>query len=271
VKSKLSISLLLILLFTSIINITAQDSYNLKYNFEKGASYKYKLAMNIKLGMALMEQGGDIDIDLKALFKIDVKDVTADTYSLLCTGDSLVINSPIINSDSEPKSFKIELKLDKNGKVLEQKLVEGSPEITAVDFKQVTSFFTLFPGHPVKIGDTWSAEDSINSPQTGNAISKPVAETKFKVEGKEILDGNECLKISYVQDIKSPENKPDSTNVFNAKGNLQGNGILYYDLKKGVLALNTMSAKTAAEVNTTGENKALSFSMDMKMEMKLVK
>jgi hypothetical protein len=165
----------------------------------------------------------------------------------------------------------MELKLNKNGKVLEQKLIEGSPDITAVDFKQATSFFAILPELPVKIGDTWTIEDSINSFPGGAGISKTPAATKFNVEGKEIFEGNECLKISYTQDLISTGNKAEGAEGITGAGKLQGKGIYYYDLKKGVLALNTVSAETAADVKTTGQEKALSFTAKMKMEMRLVK
>jgi hypothetical protein len=93
-------------------------------------------------------------------------------------------------------------------------------------------FFKL-PDHPVKMGESWSAKDSINIPYQGSTL-KNVDSTTATVVDQVKIDGLECLKISL-------EGTATLTGQFEQQGSqielsrqTTVAGTIYFSLEKGM-------------------------------------
>lgn len=180
----------------------------LNYRLNPNQEWKYQMTSDQNMTMEQMGQTINIKTELMTNYTIKGAGLnqqknlqatfTLDTMSIVM-GSSFGQNKMDL-SGIIGKSFR--LAFTPKGKELEYTETEGFD----IDFGMMgggkqnisnnfRSIFPDLPQHPIKIGDSWITRDTLTIPQGGLQINVK-NETTNKLEGKEIVNGIECLKFT---------------------------------------------------------------------------
>lgn len=168
--NKISLFLCTILLASNILYAQKKKSVLLQYNYKVGKHYQFD--MGFEQNMLLpnspqeVQQNMFIGADFEVLsvepngdallrmtynrIKIDMASISYDTDNADETDDS-----PVAQSFNKLKGKWVNLRLSKNGKLIE--VTEGDEALKEA-IKNENSAFTQFPDKPIKIGKGWKTE-----------------------------------------------------------------------------------------------------------------
>ena len=133
------------------------------------------------------------------------------------------------------------------------------------------AFFPDLPGKPVKIGDTWTTNDTININEGGSNMLMTFASINT-FEGLETMDGYDCIKVT----AKSKGNLGGEGEQMGANlyfdGDIESEDVWYFAYKKGIFVKSISDGFTDATIAVTGGQKmTIPMTMETKFETKLVK
>lgn len=172
-----------ILLISSAV--TAQKSLDLSYNLKSGQEYSLTINTNQTIQMEMMDQTMLIKQNIDNYQNVVIKEVSTDghitleyTYTRIklnqdamgmeITFDSDAIeeaDNPMIKQVAESMEKvigkSIQTTIDRYGNPLSNNISDVMPENSSVQGAE-TGMMTIFAGHPVKVGDSWEVETSVD-------------------------------------------------------------------------------------------------------------
>lgn len=211
--------------------VNAQKAYDLKYKPVPGISYYFTGKGNVQAFQNIQGQERELSSSSYLRFKILV-DKSEGNYSAVITFDSLLTKSSVAGTDSEDKG-----ELEK-GKSLNLIFTPDGSKIEKKEIDKLTGnrgfssqMFIRLPEKGVRPGDKWnfSEKDSTNS----RIVT--LYNTNYKFEGVEKRKGVECAKISYSGNADSKMEGTDNNLSFLRKGKASSEGIIYFDIEKGMI------------------------------------
>jgi hypothetical protein len=287
-KSYLSV-ILVVLLIALLAGCAAKRAFwgdvkkglILEYRMPQDQALKYQFTSNMIQDMEMMGQSMQTIIDLNLLFSARSEGLEENNHLLLVTIDSAKtdVEGPQgnLSPDMSPvlgKSFHITL--SPLGKELE---MTGGDSITysmgpGGERTLTSNFQTIFPdlaGKPIKIGDTWTTNDTINIKEGGMDMRMTFVNVNT-LQGLETVAGYECAKIT----VKSTGNLDGEGEQMGAnlyfEGDIESKDTWYFAYKEGIFVKSTSEGITKSTIAVTGAQKmTIPMTMEMKFETKLVK
>jgi hypothetical protein len=247
-KDRIKIAILIFILLVSSIQISAQNTFNLSYKFEKGKTYFYRITSVIEKTQNMMGQETINNIVSKSKIRMEAADVNPDNFSITTSFDSIYSKSSssmggddAINNGEGAIGKKTKIIFNNYGKKLK------TIEIDTVKSEGGMNIFTQLTNKPLKVGEVWTnvKSDTSKMGEDGNMITK--SDTECKVESKENIGGVECLKISFKGNMKIEGAMTQQEMNIVLEGTGKTTGIIYFDLAKGLMK----STDTTTETNMT--------------------
>lgn len=287
-KSYLSV-MLIVLLIALLAGCAAKKAFwwgdvkkglILEYRMPQDQALKYQFTSNMIQDMDVAGQTIKNIIDLNLLFSTKSKGLEQSNHLLLVAIDSAKTDIESSQGNFSPdmssvlgKSFHITL--SPLGKELK---ITGADSIiyNSVQGEQnlAPNFQTIFPdlsGKPVKIGDTWTTNDTININQ-GQMEMRMTFVSVNTLQGLETVAGHECAKITAKTTGKlEGEGEQMGANLY-FEGDIEGKDTWYFAYKKGIFVKSISDGVTKGNIAVTGPQKmTIPMTMETKFETKLVK
>jgi len=146
--------------------------------------------------------------------------------------------------------------------------IEGSGENNmAQAFK---SFFPALPENPVKPGDTWVVNDTIDSKSPTNTMLMPFT-SNYKFEGVENINGIECAKISAtVSGTRKISTQAQGMDIL-TNGTFTGTMNILFAVKEGYFVQDSSTSKMTGNIEIVGQGMTFPVVMDMTAVNKIAK
>jgi len=253
----------------------------LEYRMPQEQTLKYQFTSNMTQDMEVMGQAMQNIINLDLLFSAKSKGIEQNNHLLLITIDSAKtdVQSPQGNVSPDMSSVfgkSFHMTLSPLGKELE---MTGGDSITysmgqGGERTLSSNFQTIFPdlaGKPVKTGDTWTTNDTINIKEGGMDMRMTFV-TVNTLQGLETVAGYECAKITAKSTGKlEGEGQQGPANLY-FEGDIEGNDTWYFAFKEGIFVKSISDGLTEGNIAVTGAQKmTIPMTMETKFETKLVK
>jgi hypothetical protein len=137
-----------------------------------------------------------------------------------------------------------------------------------------SNFQTIFPdlaGKPVKIGDSWTTNDTINVKESGTNMRMTFISVNT-LQGFEMVDGHECIKVTAKSTGKlDGEGEQMGANLY-FDGDIETEDVWYFAYKEGIFVKSISDGSSEGTVAVTGAQKmTIPMTMGTKFETKLVK
>ncbi len=125
------------------------------------------------------------------------------------------------------------------------------------------------PSNPVKIGETWSEEDTSKVKQGGMDININMKST-HTLEAMETMNGMECLKITTTSNGTLDGKGQQMGMDLNFEGDLEGNATWYFDYKKGSFVKSNTENFMEGTIAVSGQtNMTMPITQETKVEVRL--
>ncbi len=246
--------LLIMTVFTQTIN--AQDKYNLEYKYLKGSNYLYRIKNVLQSEQAFMDQVTPSSGEGKSILRFNIADFQKGIYSIYVSSDSAYsktetgVAGTLIDNGEKIRGKRIQYSVDKLGAVSGKKFVDSltTRNITAV---LGVNLLHKFSGKELKTGEMWNAKSS-DTVLTVGSIVKINSSTDYKIEGKEKINGCDCLRISYVSNSAYNGSTKAIGNIngeqaeftINIDGKAKTTGVFYFDLNRGIIIADENEVKS---------------------------
>lgn len=131
------------------------------------------------------------------------------------------------------------------------------------------AFFPDLAGKPVKIGDTWTAEDLIKDETAGGEVRIRL-KSEHKLDGFETLDGLECARIKSAVTGSLEGEGNEQGLVLTFKGDIEGADTWHFAYKEGIYVKMDSAAAVKGTITTSGgQNMTIPLTQKLKMETRL--
>lgn len=232
--------------FIIISSVYSQQSFKLRYNLEKGKTANYVTKANIKMERPSSdnwvstrdydytqsyENSGEGNNPYKITMKYQKFNLT-----LTSTG-----REPAINKGEDIIGKKTDYFVNSNGD-LTGKDFPDSLKFSLKFQALISNIFIKLPEGEIRIGDKWKTVETDYILQKKEKI-KLVINNEYVLEGKEIINGVECLKISCKGNMAYDDTRVGQQSaggtvirefVLNFKGKADLNRVIYFDYKRGL-------------------------------------
>lgn len=287
-KSFLSIALV-VLLISLLTGCAAKKAFwgdvekglILEYRMTQDQVLKYQFTSNMTQDLEVMGQSMKNVINLDLLFSAKSTGMEGNNHLLLMTIDSAKTDMKTPRGNISPdmssvfsKSFL--MTLSPLGKELK---MSGADSITyslgqGGERTLTSNFQTIFPdlaGKPVKIGNSWTANDTINVKEAGTNMRMTFVSVNT-LQGFETVDGHECVTVTAKSTGKlGGEGEQMGANLY-FEGDIETKDVWYFAYKEGIFVKSISEGMTEGNVAVTGAQKiTIPMTMEMKVETKLVK
>ena len=257
-----------------------QTGLILQYRMPEGQVLKYDLMEETHQVSDLMGRTIEVDFESTNAFSVKSNGQEENNHQLTITidGMSIKIQSSQVNLEPDMstvigKSF--DMTLSFLGKELElvgadsikyEMGPEGTRDIAA-GFKDI---FPNLADRPLKIGDTWPDETTINEKTSRGQVIIHLTGVNT-LEGFETIDGMECVKVS-AQYSGTIEGKGEQQGVeLNTKGDIKGTVTWYFAYKEGIFIKQINKGTAKGEVDVPSQGIQIPFTREMTSEIILVK
>jgi hypothetical protein len=253
----------------------------LEYRMPQDQVLKYQFTSNMTQNLEVMGQSMKNIINLDLLFSAKSTGMEGNNNLLLITIDSAKTDMKTPRGNISPdmssvfsKSFL--MTLSPLGKELK---MSGADSITyslgqGGERTLTSNFQTIFPdlaGKPVKVGDSWTANDTINVKEGGTNMRMTFVSVNT-LQGFETVDGHECVTVTAKSTGKlGGEGEQMGANLY-FEGDIETKDVWYFAYKEGIFVKSISEGMTEGNVAVTGAQKmTIPMTMEMKVETKLVK
>ncbi|RJP72957.1 MAG: hypothetical protein C4539_02455 [Ignavibacteriales bacterium] len=257
--------------------ISAQSGYNLKYNFEKGKSYKYSSITDGTITQSMMGQEMKIGLESKIFLKMETEDVMGDQFSLLVSIDSGKVRTSMPMKDTtislnENEGKRTRIIVEKNGKVTKKEIVDtvmaGMEEMGSFG-NEITKLVVL-PDKEIKPGETWN-NTSVDSVVMMGGKILTTSNLDYTLAGKIDTLGYSCLVINFTGKTSSEGSAKIMGMDLFIEGNGKNSGKLYFAPAKGLIVFVDVILDNEMTMAATGEqNMIIPISQSMKSKQTIL-
>lgn len=252
----------------------------LQYRIPKDQVLKYQFSSNMTQDMEVMGQLMENIINLDILFSAKSKGIEEGNHLLLLTVDSAEtdVKSPQGNFSPDMSSVfgkSFHMTLSPLGKELK---MSGADSITysmgqSGERSLTSNFQTIFPDladKPVKIGDTWTTNDTINIKEGGMEMRMTFVSVNT-LQGFETVDWHECIKVTAKSTgYLDGEGEQMGANLY-LEGDIESKDVWYFAYKEGIFVKSISDGITEGNISVTGPQKmTIPMTMETKFETKLI-
>lgn len=238
----------------------SQDSFTLKYQFEKGHTYHYNATANSKIDQ---EMGGQqMHMAMEAWFVPSVvfENTTPEgNLVLVYSADSAKthIKAPTMDSTMVLNNLvgkRSRLIVTPKGEVLKREVIDTvkmDRMLSGIGLRELVRLPRLAAG-PVKMGDKWNVTQSDTNDIGGGKIVT-TTKTAYTLAGKEKVQGRDCLKVTYSGTAATTgKGKMMGMDLF-VEGTGKSMGTFYFDPEKGMFVRNDAKTESETTMAATGQ------------------
>ncbi len=252
----------------------------LEYRVPRDQVLKYQFSSNMTQDLEVGGQSIQNIINLDLLFSAKAKGFEENNHLLLVTIDSAKTNVKSPQGSFSPemslvfgKSFNLtlsplgkELKMS-GADTIKYNLGQAGERTLSSNFQTI---FPDLPGKPVKIGDSWTTNDTINVKE-GAVNMRMTFVSVNTLQGFEMVDGHECAKVTAKSTGKlGGEGEQMGANL-HFDGDIQSNNVWYFAYNEGTFIKSISDGLSKGTVAVTGAQKmTIPMTMKTKFEAKLV-
>ena len=244
-------------------NDPPQGSVKLEYNYPSGKTFKYVSGSKIVQDMDVNGQSMLVNISIYMGCKVKSAGKQGDNLNLEITVDSMAqsVESPQGSSggsidDVRAKVFN--LIISPSGKVVDLSgatkivyTVEGSGESNLA--QGFMNYFPALPKNPVKVGDTWVSNDTVQTKTEHMSIWMPV-QSEYKFEGVENVDGIDCAKISATLSGTRKMTAQSQGMEIHTSGPFTGTQTMLFAIKEGYFVKEAITSKMTGNIEIPDQN-----------------
>ena len=258
----------------------SKDAINLQYNYAVGNSVKYFADSKIVQTMDVNGQSMLVNISVSMGCKVKSTGKQGENLNIEITVDSLVqnIESPQGSSGGNINDVKGKLfntVISPSGKILDlteaSKIVynvEGSGESNLGE--SFLNYFPTLPKGPVKIGDSWVSNDTVNSKTSTNTVWMPV-EANSKLEGIEKINGIDCARITAeLKGTRKMSTQTQGMEIF-TNGPFTGTQTILFAIKEGYFIKESVITKMTGTIEIPDQSMSFPVVMDVTSTNEIVK
>lgn len=255
---------------------SAQDSYKLKYNFEKGKSYVFNNTIDGNFTQEAMGREMKMTVDGKYTVKVVVDKVNDGKAELITTLDSGKIHStnPMKDTTISLAPFagkRTRLIMLQNGKVEKSIVIDSIKMFNLQGLTQNNLVrFVELPAGEIKTGVPFnvSTTDTVDIMGSGKMLN--TVNSTYTIVGKEKVQGHDCLKMSYTGDVKNSGQAQIMGMNFVIEGAGKISGNFFFDPKMGMAIKNEGNMDNEMTMATTGQqNMIIPITQSMKTSISL--
>jgi len=222
--------------------LSAQETFNLKYKFEKGKTYLYRTISISEMSMDINGQEMSSKGESRTKTRMEIADISNEKIEIITSLDSMYSKysnsmggEDNIRNGEEYVGKKSKLIYSTLGKKLGIIEIDKSTNEMGMPVAPRGALFIQLSEKPVKIGDEWNVAntDTNKFGEAGMSINKN--EIIYKVEGKETKNGIEYLRISMKSNSKSEGSMSQGGMNAVSEGKAKTTGTILFDLSKGVI------------------------------------
>lgn len=253
----------------------------LQYQMSKDQALKYQFSSKMTQNLEMMGQSMENIINSDIMFSAKPIGLEKGNHQLEITIDSMAADIRTPQGNPSPdlssvfgKSFK--MSLTPLGKELD---LSGAEEIkvnmgSGGDRSIASNFQTIFPdlaGKPVKVGDSWTVNDTVNVKESGTDMRMTFVSMNT-LQGFETVDGYECVKVTGKSiGILDGKGEQMGANLL-FEGDIESKDTWYFAYKTGTLIKSISDGLTEGNIVVTGaQEMTIPMTMEMKMETTLMK
>ena len=237
---------------------TKKDGIVLKYGLSVGQDILVKNETESKIITEQMGQSISTDLNSSATYVFTTKSVNDDNsmnIEVEFKGMSQSMESSMGSGDtdfSELIGKTAGFKLSDIGVADNTKGFEDLPEITTVSgetvggemYEQVMkATFIMLPDHPVKIGDTWTQQDTTNMP-LGEGNLETISKAIYIITEKLEVDGNECFKVDITSTSTTKGEFEQGGTQLVMERKSTSTGLMVFDYTRGMYTSMEIASKT---------------------------
>jgi len=182
----------------------AAGATKITYVYQQGKQYKYQSDTKIVQDLDINGQSMQVNVTMNLACEVKGSGKQGENLGIAVKIDSMaaLIDSPQGSNGGpvqEVKDKSFNIVITPSGKAVDlsgaAKIEYNSGNGQSNLSQQFIDFFPALPAGPVKPGDTWTVNDTINTKSAGDTLYMP-QKTDYKFEGTEVVDGVECAKIT---------------------------------------------------------------------------
>ncbi len=274
-KLSIKTALLVFTLFFVSVQLFAQDTFDLKFKFEKGKTYFYRTSMTMDQTQNMMGQEMSTNTESKTKVRFDVTDVTPTQIELVTSIDSLYSKTgnpmggeDIVSNGEGIVGKKTKMVYDVYGKKIKKIEVDAIQAAgnAGLSGGNTSSLMYQLAEKPVKIGDTWavSNQDTIKVGEDGKMITK--ADVTYKVDSKE--SGSDLVKVTFTGTTKVEGAMSQGGFNIVLEGTGKTTGSFLFDVVKGVMT--TSDNVVNMDMTAAIPDQSITIPITQKMQSKTV-
>ncbi|MCU7500098.1 MAG: hypothetical protein ACM3UR_11985 [Bacteroidota bacterium] len=258
-------------------SLNAQESYKLKYSFQKGKTYHFMNTMGGNITQEVM--GTEMKMTLNGDFsvRVVVDDVKGSKAELITS-----LDSGKISTTNPMKDTTMSLAPFAGKRIRITMLQDGTVEnTTAIDSFNMVNLQGLtqnnllrlakLPDGEIKAGVPWSATTTDTMDMMGSGKIMNTINSTYTIAGKEKVQGHNCLKINYTGDVKNNGQAKMGGMDLVIEGTGKISGTFYFDPKMGMAVKNEVNMDNDMTMAVTGQqNMIMPVSQSMKTSTQLV-
>jgi hypothetical protein len=252
----------------------------LEYNYPEGKSYKYlsgtkivqkmdvngeSMLVNVLISLGCeVKSTGKIGENLKLEIRIDTMAQSVESPQGTGGGAINDVKGKVFNLIISPAGKTIDF--TEATKIVYS--LEGSGENNLGD-----SFRNYFPSlatNPLKPGDTWITNDTIDTKSPTNSVWMPV-ESNYKFEGIKNIDGIDCAKISSTLSGTRKMTTQSQGMEIRTSGPFTGTRVLLFAVKEGYMIKDSVASKMTGTIEIADQNMNFPVVMDITSVNQIVK
>jgi hypothetical protein len=240
-----------------------KDGVKLEYKYPAGKSFKYATTSKIVQDMNINGQSMLVNISIYMGCQVMSAGKAGENLNLKIKMDSLVQNveSPqgsAGGSVTDIKNKEFTMLVSPSGKTIDNteasKIVYNLEGIGENNLAQeFLNFFPSLPENPVKPGDKWIANDTIDRKAQNNTLWMSVA-SDCKFEGIEKIDGIDCARITAsLSGTRKMNTQSQGMDIFTS-GPYTGTFILLFALEDGYFFKESVDTKLTGNIEIPSQN-----------------
>lgn len=240
-------------------SLSAQDSYQLKYNFEKGKTYLFLNTMDGNFTQEAMGREMKMSVNGSYAVRVVVDNVQDGKAELITSLDSGKISSKNPMKDTTislaPYAGKrTRLTMLQDGTVEKTDIIDSVKMFNLQGLSQNSLIrFVKLPADNVKPGVPWTivTTDTVDIMGSGKMLN--TVNSTYTIVGKEKVQGHDCLKMTYTGDVKNSGKAQIMGMNFVLEGAGKISGNFYFDPKMGMAIKNDGNMDNEMTMATTGQ------------------